>query len=262
MIRRLNFTGRKRLSSSDVTVRLSAGPGGATLVSATFALERYKLPPAARVFVEAYRQTTWQRFPYGTASAPVPAEPPVLRDFGSAQGVRFRVRVVEADASSEAPRVLALADGLKPVWAAGEKGGLSLLGVDWGDMQAHLWSLEFDEETGPLLRVSRRLVGERDREAFVGSREFASLVLPEVLRRVLLRALLEGGDEDDEDGGWASEWLRLARGWAGVPPPPERGESAEPSDDEEDWVEHAVEAFSLTHAIGDKFREWWEGSGA
>jgi hypothetical protein len=256
LIRRINFTGRRRLARGDVSVRLTSGEDGRYQAAVSFSLEKYGLPSSARVFVEAYRQTSWQRFDFGTVAVPVPAATPILREFGTAQGVRFRVRVVGADASEEAPRVLALVDDLRPLASPEMKGGFSLLPVDWGDLEEHTWRLEIDDETGPLLRVSRTLVP--DREAFVGSREFVSLVLPAVLHRVIERALLQAGDTHETGSeGWAGDWLRLARGWQGVRSQPERGTASDLTDDEEDWVAEVVEAFSRAHQIGDRFAAWW-----
>jgi hypothetical protein len=256
LIRRLNFTRRRRIARGDVTVRLVPTPDGRARLDARFALEKYALPPSARVFVEAYRQTSWQRFDYGTVAALAAAGPAVLQDFGTAQGVRFRVRVVDPTGNGGPPRVLALVDDLRPLAPPEGKGGLSLLPIEWGEFEAHTWRLEVDEETGPLLRISRTLVS--DREAFVGSREFVSLVLPVVLQRVLERALLQATEtEADEDEGWAADWLRLAQGLPGVGPPPERGPGGLLSDDEEDWIDEAVEAFAKKHAIAERFAAWW-----
>jgi hypothetical protein len=244
-----------------VTVRLGPVPGGRYQVAVTFDFARYRLPDAAHVFVEAYRQTSWQRFDCGTVAAPRPSGPMLLlHDFGTAQGIRFRVRVVEPVAD-RAPRVLALVDDLRPLAPPAGKGGLSLLPIEWGEIQSHTWRLEIDEETGPLLRVSRTLVP--DREAFVGSREFVSLVLPVVLQRVLERALLKAADAELEDtDGWPADWLGLARGIPGVGAPPERGAGPGLSDEEEDWVEDVVEAFSKSRDIAGRFAAWWSAGPA
>jgi hypothetical protein len=225
---------------------------GRPRLAVTLALEKYRLPSDARVFVEAYRQTTWERFDYGTAASPGPTGPTVLRQFGTAQGVRFRVRVVEPTTAGRPPRVLALVDDLRPLAPPVPRGGLSLLPVDWGDLEGHTWALEIDEETGPLLRVSRTLVPDRD--AFVGSREFVSLVLPAVLHRVLERALLRAGDDD---AGWAADWLRLAASLPEAGPPPEHGTGETLADEEEDWIDDVVEAFGKAHGIGERFQAWW-----
>jgi hypothetical protein len=182
----------------------------------------------------------------------------VLQQFDTVQGIRFRVRVVEPASGTRAPRVLALVDDLRPIAPPTPQGGLSLLPVDWGEFEGHTWRLEIDDESGPLLRVSRKLVP--DREAFVGSREFASLVLPVVLQRVLERALLDAGD--DEDGGWAEDWLKLAEALPDAPARPERGADEWLSDEEEDWIDDVVEAFARARGIADRFQAWWNAGGA
>jgi len=253
LIRRLNFTGRRRLARADVNVRLTRGVDQRLQVVVGFALGQYGLPPSAPVFVEAYRQTTWQRFAFGSVASPVATASTILRPFGSAQGVRFRVRVVEPTVSGRPPRVLAFVDDLRPVAPIEGKGGLSLLPVDWGDFDGYTWKLEIDDESGPLLLVSKTLVP--DREAFVGSREFTSLVLPVMLRSVLERALQVETDSAEADG-WAEDWLRLARSRLGRPPSG-RGGATGPTDDEEDWIDDVVEIFSKAHGIPERFAGWW-----
>lgn len=256
MIRRLNFTGRRKLSRGDVTIRLAPGADGRPAVHASFDLARHGLPPTSRLFVEAYRQTSWQRFDFGTVGSPGPRDPAVLRAFATAQGVKFRVRVVEADPAASAPRILAHVDDLRPAAPPAGRGGLSLLPVDWGELTTHTWKLEVDDESGPLLLVSRALVS--DRESFVGSREFVSLVLPSLLETILSRALLHASEvEGDDAGGWASDWLRLARSLPGVGAPPVRGRGSASGEDEEDWVERAVEAFARNHGVPERFAAWW-----
>lgn len=252
MIRRLNFTGRKRVSKAHVTVNLHEEGKSRFLVAVGLDLSEYQLPAPSRVFVEAYRQTRWQRFDFGTVGAPLFAEGarPLLKGFGSAQGVRFRLRVVEPATAL----LLALCDDVRPVREPGKKGGRSLLPVDWGELRHHTHKLEIDDETGPLLLVSRVLVPDRD--AFVGSREFVSLALPEILRRILERAVLAAGDEDSE--GWAVDWLRLAGRWNGSAPPSGHAEADSLTDDEEDWIDAAIEGFSRERDIPKRFAEWWE----
>lgn len=257
MIRRLNFTGRRRIARGDAMVRLRPDGAGRLRVEARLSLERYALPENARVYVEAHRQTSWQRFDFGTVGRPAAPPDPVLRAFGSGQGVRFRVRVVEA--AGDAPRVLAGVDDLRPaLLESGRDRGLSLLPVDWGDFRGHTWKLELDEESGPLLRVSRALVGER--EAFVGSREFVSLVLPAVLRQILERALIAAGDAE-EATGWPADWIHLARALPGVGAPPPRTAAAETlTDEEEDWLDAVAEAFALARQVPERFQAWWSGA--
>jgi hypothetical protein len=92
MIRRLNFTGRKRVSKAHVTVNLHEDGASRFRVAVGLDLSEYQLPVESRVFVEAYRQTRWQRFDFGLGARFADGAKPLL-GIRSAQGVRFRLRV-------------------------------------------------------------------------------------------------------------------------------------------------------------------------
>jgi hypothetical protein len=67
-IRRLNYTKRKRIAQAHARVALIQRKNPPSEFEVNLALESYSLPAEARVFVEAYRQTTWMRFDYGTVA--------------------------------------------------------------------------------------------------------------------------------------------------------------------------------------------------
>src|SRR5262245_13025146 len=92
-IRRINSTGRLRIVRDDVTVNLRRDQAGALSFSATVDLNGYKLPGAALVFIEAQRQTTFMRFPFGTVAQPRPTGSTALSEFVSADALQFRVKV-------------------------------------------------------------------------------------------------------------------------------------------------------------------------
>src|SRR5262245_34387626 len=107
-IRRINSTGRKRIVREDIRILVSSDADGILEFDATVDLAPYGLPADARVFVEAYRQTTFMRFEHGTVATPRP-HPGTCRlsEFSSREGLLFRVKVT---ATGDRPGVL-LAEG-------------------------------------------------------------------------------------------------------------------------------------------------------
>ncbi len=257
MITRLNYTGRKRIRRQDARIELLRDAGGRWMFSAQLVLDAYDLPRDAPIFVEAERQLSWRRFPFGTVGDMETPQDCSLTQFGCGEGVRFRVKVVERQVV-EAPRlparILAQADRIGPqrrVIAREE--AESLLPVEWGEdneFRHQPWRLEFVEDTEPILRISRYLVS--DRHAFVRSREFVCLVIPELFRSILLHLLLLEKAERTE-GDWRSLWIRFARTLPGLSPLPE------PDDVGllEDWIDEAVWAFSRGINLGRRFKQWW-----
>jgi hypothetical protein len=113
--------------------------------NADLRLTDHELPAEALVFVEAYRRTTWMRFPFGTV-ADIQAPPPERRrlsEFDSAEGIRFRVKVTQ-------PRdehiLLAAADRIplgKPEDEADKEALLPVVPVELGD---EVWRVDLDDE--------------------------------------------------------------------------------------------------------------------
>src|ERR1700728_3479645 len=93
--RRLNYTSRHKINREHAQIVTHDGAaGGPPTFDATLTLAGYSLPGPARVFVEAYRQTAWQRFDFGTIGICTPPENRLLTEFGVMDGVQFRVKVV------------------------------------------------------------------------------------------------------------------------------------------------------------------------
>lgn len=252
--RHLNYTGRQRVLREHVQVTIRpAGPGGPPVVSAQIDLTPYSLPPDAPVYLDAYRQTAWQRFAFGTAGAITPPPDCVLRDFGEGEGVRFRLVVVEPDrAAGTTARILARAEGIEPDHE-GPRKSLLPFEPDPG-LRERVWTLDLDDQTGPLVRVSAHLV--RDRQALARSDEFVTIALPEILRRILEWALADGvPDDDDEWDTIRGRWVRLACGLHGQARPPEEVDDDE--DERAKWIEEAVSRFCRLHGIDAKFKSWW-----
>lgn len=252
MIKRLNYTGRRRIRREDVIIQVTNEGTSVPTFSAQLSLGRYRLPASARVFVEAYRQTSWQRFDLGTVGEPRLPDDRRLSAFGSVEGVFFRVKIVEAGepgSDGRPARILGHADRLRPR-VLDEVERTSLLPLDPGDFRDEVWRLEFDETGPPVLKVSRHLVP--DWRCLPGTREFTALALPGIFRSILTRILLVDQHLDLEDvSDWRTQWLRFALGLPGVAGLPAN------DGDAEQWIDDTVGAFSRHARIADRFREWW-----
>jgi hypothetical protein len=253
LIKRLNYTGRRRIRREDVAIQVRGDGAGEPTFNAVLSVGRYRLPASARVFVEAYRQTSWQRFDFGTVGELRQPEDRRLSAFGSVEGVFFRIKIVEAaepgDDRHPPARILRHADRIRPR-TPDEAQRKSLLPLDPGDFRDEVWRLEFDETGPPVLKVSRHLVP--DWHSLPRTMEFLTLALPDVFRSILIRILLIDEHTDLEDmSDWRTQWLRFTLGLPGVSDPP-------PADgDTEQWIDEAVGAFSRHTQIARRFREWW-----
>jgi hypothetical protein len=252
-IRRLNYTGRKKIRREDVRIALHEKPNkNATFDADLENLSEYKLPADALVFVEARLQTRWMRFGYGTVGAITPATDRALTEFDSTDGVLFSVKVT---AVSESPgKLLAEADGI-PIRFPGEieERRNPLLPVKSDDIGHEVYRLDFSNDP-PMLLVNR---AAGDKDAIVRSPLFMSVVYPAALREILNRIRAEDLYDPDDDGdSWYARWQRFAEALPGVGAVP-------PNDDDRDqWIDDAVAAFAKQQGMLDRFISGWQKGGA
>jgi hypothetical protein len=244
---RLNFTGRRRIAQDHIRICVSQDTGQ-LVFSARMTLESYGFPTSAAVIVEAYRQLELLRFEFGTVVRPIPPPNCRLTEFGSLDGVRFRVKVVSID--EPRGRLLGVADRIAATDEALDRARrIPLITVKGHDLGREIWRVDFSDE--PILLVNYRMA---NKHALVRSPAFQSLVLPEVLRSVLRRVLLIDQyryfeDEDD----WAARWLKFAGSFPGV------GDVPEDPDAELDaeWIDSAVSAFCQWRGTDRLFKDFW-----
>jgi hypothetical protein len=264
MIRRFNYTGRRRIRRDDAKVSLRSDAS----FSVALQLDRYRLPDQARVFVEAYRPATssYKRFDWGTVQEPKPASYRNLKEFGVPDGFLFRVKVVEDPKDSGPGRLLAGAERLRPqLIESSARRTLSLLDVIPSDELSEVWRIEFRENDDPVLLVNRKIVDSH--QALVCSEAFAALVLPEVLRQILIRVLIvDKFAYHDDLSDWRGMWLSFCTRLPGLQQPPapqvDNANSLENAEELEDWIDEAVAAFVRRFRVEEKFKDWWSEEGA
>jgi hypothetical protein len=254
-IRRLNFTGRKRISREHVRIALHEKAGETATFDADLGgLKEYKLPDDALVFVEARLQTRWMRFPFGTVGAITPSSDRRLTEFDSIDGVLFSVKVTSA--SDRSGMMLAEADRV-PVRLPGEveERRQPLLPVKADDLGHEVFRVDFSGPT-PMLLINR---AAGDKDTLARSPLFMSLVYPAALREILTRIIhVEQYEEYDEEGdGWMDRWLRFTSKLPNMGPVPGKDE-----DDSDIWIDDAVAAFAKQQGMLDRFVAGWQKGGS
>lgn len=238
-VKRINFTNRRKLTRDHANVVIHPpleGEGPATFDAQ---LDLALLRPdadAARVFVEAYHQTTRMRFDFGTVGAviPPPREQRRLDEFDDWRDVLFRVKVT--DVTDTRGRLIGLGDQIKP-GNPEENPQLDLVRFKDADLFGLLWDMSFDDH-GPVVLIERAAGGANT----VGREEpFRAAVYPELLRRTLQKALLEDAVPHDDEAHWFKEWydgyLHPKLGLSPPPPPDSDGPCRE-------WIDDAVRRFA------------------
>lgn len=243
MIRRFNYTGRKKIPRSSVQITVF-GSGEERAFDAHLSLVDLRLPAEAAVFVEAYHRSAYRRYDFGTVTNQTPPRDRRLAGIPS-QNPLFRVKVVvQTDGLG---RIVAAAE--KIVAEDSDKAGetrQSLLIVEYVDLNDRVWALDLDSDW-PRLQLNSRLSGIRD--AARGGHEFLALVYPEVLSSVLSRVLTDdNSDPDCDDDDWGTLWLRFACWELGQPRPTALNEQ-----EAAEWVRRAVNAFCSRKRVAEAF---------
>lgn len=250
MRRTFNYTGRKRIPRTAVSIRVYSD-GGIRYFDADLNLADSKLPAEAQVFVDAYYERASMRFDFGTVGGLKPAVRRSLDEIDFGKRILFRVKVV--DSTTGRGKLIAVADGIVPVDADDAPGAHdSLLPVDpRADMGQELWRVEFDS-SGPVLQVNQSV--EDVMGLFRNNRVVSSLVYPEVLRVVLARILEDGEESEDVAEPWQQRWFRFGTLLTGAPQPVLDAESRT-EDEAQRWIESVVAAFAVKLRARDAFAE-------
>lgn len=147
---------------------------------------RSGLPPESLVFVEAYRQTVWMRFAWGTVGALQAPADRTLAEFDSTEDILFRVRVTSLGTPEE-PHGLLLAEADR-ICLRGpeetEENRDTIFPVVPTELGDELWKVSFENER-PRLLVNLRAAGNY--KQFTLHPAFIALVYPAAMREVLWR---------------------------------------------------------------------------
>jgi hypothetical protein len=247
MIRKFNYTGRKKIKEADIKITL-IGKDRSRRFDAILELGGYYLPSGAAVYLEPYYHFSFMRFKCGTVGALTLPADTTLTEIPASDIIYFRVKVV--DESGRHGRLLAVAEGIKPVNVEeGKTKRKSLLPVQFStDLDQQVWKISFDEH-GPVLHVNRQIQNRRD---LIKSDEFMSLAYPAVVREVITRIVTENPSTNDTDDfdSWVSLWLKFTRQTLHVS---EKPVADEVNEDMQEWVENVVEAFSRKYTIRDLY---------
>lgn len=245
-VRTLNYTSRRRIRRDDLDVVIFTTNLGDYSFNAEMKFERYRLPKAGRIFIEAYRQTHWMRFDFGTVEKITPPKNRALSIFDSIDGILFRVRVASDTSGllvAEGDRIPFRAKDEKP------KRRIPLLPVVPEDLVDEICKVSY-EGRGPELIINSSLGNWR---GIARDPTVIALIYPFVFRDILTRISVQEDQFDREDrADWRNRWCRFAELLPGMEQFPEN------KDDRDDWIDRAVRAFSRRIAVLAKFGQYWK----
>lgn len=251
MIRHFNYTGRRRIERSDVSVVIRMAQNEIPEFDINLDLTRLRLPTEAKVYVEAYYRTSWMRFSCGTVENVIYPDDRRLSDIDRGSTVYFRVLVV--DETGEHGRIVASIDGIRPLEPGEQEDKRrSLLPVNLIALGQEIWRLRF-EHSEPVLEVNNRIPEVQNR--LQRDPVFLALVYPAVIRQVLEHAIfVEGLDDEDDLGTWQARWVRFGKLLLpGEAPPLTRQEADDNREIIMDWIDQVADAFCVKFSVLDEF---------
>jgi hypothetical protein len=250
MIRRFNYTGRKKLNRSDFNLTLTEMLNSTTTFDAELRLQELGLPDTAGVYIEAYHRAFYKRFYFGKVSRIEPPADRVLEGVKGADGIHFRIKIV--DESGKHGRLVASADRISPLSKEqSDADKVSLLHVVYEDLRDEIWKLELDGDW-PALVVNKRIEGIT--EIVRADPQFFSLVYPTVVRQILTEIILnQSYYSDSVDDDWQSLWLQFVEGLPGMMPHPQPSDTEADRTRIVDWIDDAVSSFCSSNRVREAF---------
>jgi hypothetical protein len=247
--RRINSTGRKKISQDKVDLRiLAAVPGEPLRAKLGLDLGSVDFPASASVSVEAYHHSTAMRFECGTVGGKKIPEILSLDELDQAGGVLFRIKIV--DREIQPGKILASADRVRPSIEGEHMGRKSIFPVEYRDLGQEVWRVDIDDDAGPLLLLNSKIPALMHR--IHENPLVAGALLPAAFRIVIMH-IAYNPMEDDEDGeGWKTDWKRFCRESLGVEDDPE---DLDDDDAREPWVADVVRRYCETRAFVEKTKQ-------
>jgi len=247
MIRKFNYTGRQKIKRSNVKIDLTRNGGGTRFFNISLHLDDLDLLDNAHIYIEAYHRSGYQRFDFGSIGEKRIPSDRWLRNLSNSAIPLFRVKVV--DRTFTHGRILASVDKIRPQSVDNEQtDSQSLLFVEFDDLGNLIWELDIDGDW-PTLRLNTK--AEEISLVASSDNRFLPLVYPEIVKQILTRVLLKDEHTDpDCDDDWPSLCLKLASTLPGMDYPPQTGKA-----EQERWIEKAVEAFSASYDMLERFNK-------
>ncbi len=241
MIRKFNYTGRKKVTKDRITIKLF-NLGGLRTFNANVNLQGLNLPSDARIYIEPYYRTSFMRFPFGTVGHTLAPSKLELDAIPNSEVIFFRIKVV--DEGSETWKLLAYADEItasNQEETPANKTSILPVNFEADDLDQEIWRLNFGGQL-PTLDINRKI---EDRKELIKSDFFLSLVYPSIIRQIAYRISDQYDEYEEGVTDWQSLWIKFFKTVLGVPYGPEIDSNENESSDENRivWSNIITEAF-------------------
>ncbi len=204
VIRKLNFTDRKRITRKHISIRIYK-EGAHWMVAFLLDLKEFSFPMGSQVCIDVFSRGFTARFNLGTIENAVGELPYELGDaYDANQVTYFVVVVLREDGNSE---FLGISQKIYPIAIGEESGAESFVGVHSSDdLGEEIWSLDLNNLSGrPVIYVNSDI--SNDPQGWLRDPRNAGLILPAVFESLCRHTFSEGEEIQEDDGGWQAGLL-------------------------------------------------------
>jgi len=240
MLRTINFTGRSKINRADITISIEK-INKKTYFDIELDLDDYNIKSDAKLFLEVWDKTSYQRFDFGTIGdykIPPPDERQ-LTEIQVQEMVRFKLLAID-----QSDRIGRIISHTRPIQVfapeVDESRKSSLLPVVRSDIGNSVWKIHFEHnDERPILMLNNKFDPVTVKEMLRAQSKFTSLVYPAAFREILKHAIFFNDIRDSDGDTWDSKWLELAFKLPGIEPL--SSENSEIQDIE--WIDEVISQF-------------------
>lgn len=250
MIRKFNFTGRKRIGVKHLQINLIKERGKNYFDASIESLDNLDIKSESKLVLEAFDRGSYQRFDWGTVGRPAAPNPEdrQLTDIQEVEMVNFRLRAI--DDNKSIGKILATTKNIR-VWAeeVEDTRKASLLPVTLGKIDDAIWEINFEieDDADPELILNDKFDKVDIKEMLRTDAFFTTLIYPSVLNMILTQIIMINNTRTDDGYGWESRWLKFTLRLPGVDQIPEDGNERK----DREWIKNAVNMFCRMHSMID-----------
>ena len=203
MIRKFNYTGRKKLTKDRIDIKLNY-VGGVRTFDANLDFNNLRIPNDAKIYIEPFYKTSFMRFCFGTVGHPISPSKRDLTSLPASEFIQFRIKIV--DESGTFGRILAYADDISPSNlknVPANKTGILHVNFEADNMGPEIWRLNVGE-SWPILEINKNV---ELRKELVRSEIFLTLIYPSVIRAICMKLGYVYENYNDGGSDWQSQWI-------------------------------------------------------
>ena len=145
MLRKFNYTGRKKIPQTCIDLEIQKNEYDQIEIIADIDLSDLKLPSYAKVYIVAFDVGSYQRFDFGTVEETFCPSNNILSEIQDAESISFKCLVIDESGSNFTGKLLAKSANIKKYLNKEDKQNhKSILHIVYKDDVDCIWKIDLD----------------------------------------------------------------------------------------------------------------------